>query len=243
VRTVDSGWQSLSMEKTCSCCGETRPIGDYPKTGARCKPCVYAKNAAWRALHRDKMTEYRIRWEGTEKAKASKKAYQQKNKDKAKERQRAWTEKNRAYVNEQSNIRAEKRRRAAGVAPRKFVTEEQKRERERKWRQENVARCNAYSSWVRSNRVNATPKWANREAISKIYAYAKHLDGDGVKHHVDHIVPLQGKTVCGLHVENNLRVVVDVINLRKNAKLIDEFAPSALENDGFIEFYKTITCG
>lgn len=221
------------MEKTCTCCGQPKPIVEFPKTGARCKPCVYAKNAAWRMAHKDKMDEYRKRWVKTDKGIASQKAYREANKEKIRERQREWEDKNRAHVNEQSNKRAEKRRRAAGVQPKKAVTEEQRKERERRWRKENVGWCNAYSSFVRARRVSATPKWADLEMIAKIYAYAKHLDCSGVKHHVDHIVPLQGKTVCGLHAENNLRVVVDIVNLRKNAKLIDPFAPAEIDGIGF----------
>ena len=38
----------------------------------------------------------------------------------------------------------------------------------------------------------------------------------GKKYHVDHIVPLQGRTVSGFHVAGNLRVVLADTNLRKN---------------------------
>ena len=59
--------------------------------------------------------------------------------------------------------------------------------------------------------LKAVPSWANLEVIERIYDCA---EGD----HVDHIVPLQGKLVCGLHVENNLQYLSPKENLSKGNK-------------------------
>ena len=68
----------------------------------------------------------------------------------------------------------------------------------------------------------ATPAWANRKAIRKIYAEAKLLtEKTGVPHEVDHIVPIQGATVCGLHVEHNLQILPKTDNVRKHANFSD----------------------
>lgn len=65
-----------------------------------------------------------------------------------------------------------------------------------------------------------TPKWADKEEINKIYikaeAVSKHT---GIPHEVDHIIPLQGKTVSGLHVHTNLLIITRSDNRSKGVKL------------------------
>lgn len=55
-----------------------------------------------------------------------------------------------------------------------------------------------------------TPKWADRNAIREFYVNKP----EG--HHVDHIIPLRGKLVSGLHVETNLQYLPALENLRKH---------------------------
>ena len=62
----------------------------------------------------------------------------------------------------------------------------------------------------------ACPSWVDRIEIRTIYEHAAVLTSEtGVKHHVDHIVPLRGKDVCGLHVPWNLRPIPWKVNLQK----------------------------
>lgn len=46
-----------------------------------------------------------------------------------------------------------------------------------------------------------------------------------MKHQVDHIIPLRGRTVSGLHVEANLSVITAVENWHKHAKFSNEGNP------------------
>ena len=63
---------------------------------------------------------------------------------------------------------------------------------------------------------NSTPAWANLDKIKKVYEKAKWLEEvTGLKYHVDHIIPLSGKNVCGLHVWENLQILEASLNLSK----------------------------
>jgi hypothetical protein len=74
----------------------------------------------------------------------------------------------------------------------------------------------------RSKRVKtATPSWADKTAIDLIYNECRRVTEEtGVLHHVDHIIPLNGDTVCGLHVETNLQILTAADNQSKNNKLM-----------------------
>lgn len=88
------------------------------------------------------------------------------------------------------------------------------------YKKANRAICNAQWYRYHSKKKNATPKWLTNghwEQIKNIYKHAKEcemLTGD--PYHVDHIVPLAGKDVCGLHVPWNLQVLPASVNIAKS---------------------------
>lgn len=76
-----------------------------------------------------------------------------------------------------------------------------------------------HSEKRKSAMASATPVWANRKAIAAIYAEARTLTlKTGIRHEVDHIVPIQGSKVCGLHVEYNLKILTKTENIKKHSK-------------------------
>ena len=102
---------------------------------------------------------------------------------------------------------------------------EEKRKAKLRYKQENPDLYKELVSLRRRRFRLATPKWLSAEQKMEIrlkYRLAIELSRrTGVRHAVDHIVPLQGESVCGLHVPWNLEVVTQEENLKKSNKLID----------------------
>lgn len=76
----------------------------------------------------------------------------------------------------------------------------------------------------RRNR-QATPSWltsGQKQDIAAIYEHMRDCKAvTGEDYHVDHIVPLKGETVCGLHVPWNLQVMPADVNISKSNSLDD----------------------
>ena len=90
------------------------------------------------------------------------------------------------------------------------------------WRDNNKAHKNSLTAKRRAARHDATPPWLTPEQVVEmklVYIKAKELEKlDGIKRHVDHIIPLQGDSVCGLHVPWNLQILTAVENIAKSNK-------------------------
>ena len=67
----------------------------------------------------------------------------------------------------------------------------------------------AGSAKRRAAKLERTPAWADLKKIKEIYKNCPEV------YHVDHIIPLQGATVSGLHVETNLQYLTAEENMRK----------------------------
>ena len=91
--------------------------------------------------------------------------------------------------------------------------------RKREWYKRESSRVLTKNAEYRARKLNATPPYADQDAISFVYHAAQVIkDTYGTDWHVDHIVPLQGENVCGLHVANNLQLLTPSQNLSKSNK-------------------------
>lgn len=189
---------------------------------------VYEANKKWKAANPDRARENLKRWhlnnpdksraikarqyaKSPEKYKALASAYYSAHKSAAAAAQKAWAENNRERLREirrKWESRNPEKARAASAA----------------WASKNRARLLAYNRTRAASLLNATPEWLtkdDREAIVSIYeTRARTTTETGILYHVDHIVPLRGETVCGLHVPWNLQVIPATENVRKHNKLV-----------------------
>lgn len=83
-----------------------------------------------------------------------------------------------------------------------------------------------YNARRKASKLQATPAWLTgiqKMQLQWFYAAAKMMsETSGIKHHVDHIHPLQGDGFNGLHVPWNLRVIKASENISKHNNLLPE---------------------
>jgi hypothetical protein len=133
------------------------------------------------------------------------------NKEKKKINDRAWNKANGKRKNIKNAIWAEK-------------NIEKVRFSRKKWRKLNLGKANALGAKRNAQKLQATPSWLTRQQVFEIetfYVEAARLTKEiGIKHHVDHIIPLQGVEVRGLHVPWNLQILTAEENRKKGNKII-----------------------
>jgi hypothetical protein len=102
---------------------------------------------------------------------------------------------------------------------------EEKRRLQAQYKDQHVDATRADTSVRRRRHREATPKWLTKEErlqMRNLYVQARKMtELTREQYVVDHIVPLRGESVCGLHVPWNLRVITQDENLKKSNKHVD----------------------
>jgi len=105
---------------------------------------------------------------------------------------------------------------------------EQRQQYRNAWKEKHPEEVKASNKHRRDKHKQATPSWLTDEQkrqIKQLYIDAMTVSRvTGVPYVVDHIVPLRGEDVCGLHVPWNLQIMTRAENLKKSNKLLDTSA-------------------
>jgi hypothetical protein len=233
-----SSQECPATEKVCKDCSKKLPLANFYKTKrangavrylAVCKPCFGVRSAA----------SYQKRREAN--LKRAKK-YRKENEPGIKAYLRKWYKENReaviarskAYRKRPDRVMADKERQERRYRERRDeirdkqnarnATPEGRRKQKARYLKHysaNKAYYVAKGGLRRVKRVTATPPWVLSVDTLPYYEMARDLTKrTGVKHVVDHIVPLTHEAVCGLHVPWNLQVIPELDNLRKHNRLM-----------------------
>lgn len=97
---------------------------------------------------------------------------------------------------------------------------DRQRERTARYHAENPHRASERSRVRRGAMKNRVPIWADKAAIALIYKQAKEFREAGIDCEVDHVYPLQGEFVSGLHCEANLQIVSTHENRSKQNRYV-----------------------
>jgi hypothetical protein len=204
----------------CTNCKEFKPQSAFRPTHRQCVECLSAKakaRYAGSAEYRERLKDRHREWRASnrERKSAYDKQYAQTNRAHIREWKREYKLKNWDHIHAvqlQSRHRNLDRYRAREAAYRE-KNREACNARIKEWKAKNPDATVFYFHKRRAAQLRALPEWADLDAISAVYKRAQEI---GVGHHVDHIVPLISKLVCGLHCEANLRVIPATENMKKN---------------------------
>lgn len=160
----------------------------------RCSVCLGGDRDRWRAENPERCTEARRRWaaENASYLREIKRAWNAAHPEGQKVRSRRWYD-----LNKQKSFEAHYR-----------------------WAAANPDKVAAAAARYRAARRRQMPSWVDHDAIAAVYAEARAIrEATGEEYHVDHIVPLKGESVCGLHVPWNLQILPGPENRSKGNRL------------------------
>lgn len=138
----------------------------------------------------------------------------------------AWADANRDKINLRASLYRQNNREKLAEANRisYSLNKDRERARQKEYARLSPEKVTAKTAKRKAAKLRAIPPWLTKEQHAEIaYCYQEAFAlrlYTGQEYHVDHIVPLQGKTVCGLHVPWNLQVVSASYNLKKGNSLL-----------------------
>jgi hypothetical protein len=208
--------------KKCSSCIQIKDINFFTKDSkAYDGLCCYCKNC-----RKDQKRKYYL--ENKKDIAYKQKQYVSKNTDKIKKTTAKYRSKNKELIKiKQKQIYQNNKEKRLEYARKRYIEHRDIiKSRVKEYCNKNRSKVTGIKAKYRAAKYNATPKWLTREhheQIQEFYTLARELAwlNEGEILQVDHIIPLQGKEVCGLHVPWNLQVLTKSNNISKFNNLID----------------------
>ena len=214
LKNHDKKYNKVDQTKICCDCNIWKSLSEFHLHQYRCKKCAVIFKKEYTLKNADKIKENNhIYYSKNQELILSKgRNYTKKNKEKIRERARLYWQNNRDFLNEKSR--------------QNYINNIEKRKiSSLKYKLNNKFRRTYDKAIRRSAQLQRTPIWLTKfdyDYIKHIYIQAKELEKlDGIKRHVDHIIPLQGKTVSGFHMPQNLQILTAKENTTKGNKLYD----------------------
>lgn len=181
--------------------------------GGRCVTCAIEKSKEQSKLGKKAPGKYNPE---------QKADYYNRNKDRIKEKRLAEAASKIGLTLDQYVSKIEAKKAAASTKNGKR-TKEQSARYSRSYYIKSKAKIIAANKAKKAAKLKRVPPWANTAEIMSFYKLAQHLTATtGIEHHVDHIIPLAGLNVSGLHCQHNLRVITATENLTKGNRFDQE---------------------
>lgn len=199
--------------QTCKECQVEKPLSEFHASKHHkrlgvlsvCKECTNIKSMKWKADNRETARALSREWH---------KKYPEKSRAFQKKRYESMSEEDREIARKRATdwYRNPKNKERAAQNKRDYLE---------KNRPEFLMRARNY----RLVKHKAMPKWLTaiqRAQIEEFYEVCAAVNMQtGIKHEVDHIIPLNGETVCGLHVPWNLQILTRFENRSKSNRLLE----------------------
>lgn len=235
----------MITEKKCKCCGIEKPLNMFHtnkliKDGHfnQCKDCrseirrkaylanrdrELEKNRAWKVSNKQRMSETNKIWKQVNKEyyAAQQKDYRSTRLDMISEYARNWYIENRDRKLHLGRLWYQNNKEYVDTRNRQWRKDNPDKVRHlaRLYRMVNADKCRSFTAKYRASKLQATPLWLDDGHIQEVldfYTAATMFQVyTGIDYQVDHIVPLQGETVCGLHVPWNLQLLSSFENQSK----------------------------